>query len=212
MSDDPVDSESAEPESTSAPRTTDAPRESDSDNSSGSARATPTASGDDDNKSTAKASGSGKGTKTTGKPKATNFGNDVPAGGIQMVTPSAIAGPQYYKVGDWVTFAWNYTSLSMTPSHVDILATCTQNQATYTIAVNQSVKETGQVLWNTSEYATPAEGKPVLLVATYTLLIYDSESSVSATAKPGYLAPYNQFTFGMYTPQPYVKWAGKFNI
>lgn len=119
-----------------------------------------------------------------------------------MITPAVIAGPQFYKIGDWVEFAWNYTSLSMTPKHIDIMATCTANQATYTIAVNQSVEETGRVYWNTNETSN-------LLTETYTLLIYDAESSVSATAKPGYLAVYNQFTFGMYSPQPYVPWKGK---
>ena len=42
-----------------------------------------------------------------------------------------------------------------------------------------------------------------------TLLIYDAESSVSATAKAGYLGVFNTFQFGMYTPQPYVPFSGK---
>ena len=125
-----------------------------------------------------------------------------------MITPSAIAGPQYYKVGDWITFAWNYTSLSVTPSAIDILATCTENQATYTIAVNQSVQETGRVEWDTKSYQEDPDRKgPPFLTSTYTLLIYDSDLSVSATAKAGYLGVYNQFTFGMYTPMPYTPWA-----
>lgn len=43
-----------------------------------------------------------------------------------------------------------------------------------------------------------------LLTQTYTLIIYDAASSISATAQPGYLAVYDQYTFGMYLPQPYV--------
>lgn len=124
-----------------------------------------------------------------------------------MITPSAIAQPSYYKVGDFVTFAWNYTSLSVTPSAIDILATCTANQATYTLAVNQSVEETGRIVWDTNEYQSSATVP--LLTETYTLLIYDSESSVSATPRPGYLGTYNQFRFGMYTPQPYTPLNGK---
>lgn len=122
-----------------------------------------------------------------------------------MITPNAIAGEQYYKVGDWVTFAWNYTSLSVTPSFIDVMASCTANQATYTIAVNHSAADT-TVLWNTKD--TPS-GQPPFLTEKYTLLIYDAESSVSAAPRPGYLGVFNQLTFGMYTPQPKVAWQGK---
>lgn len=119
-----------------------------------------------------------------------------------MVTPNALAGDQFYKVGDWVTFAWNYTSLSVTPSAIDVLASCSANQATYTIAVNMSAAQT-QVLWDTQN--TPS-GQAPFLTEKYTLLIYDAESSVTAAPRPGYLGVFNQFTFGMYTPQPYVDW------
>lgn len=43
-----------------------------------------------------------------------------------------------------------------------------------------------------------------LLTETYTLIIYDAGSSISATAQAGYLAVYDSYTFGMYTPQPYT--------
>jgi hypothetical protein len=120
-----------------------------------------------------------------------------------MVTPNVMSGPQYYKIGDWVTFAWNYTSLSVTPTAVDILATCTKNQATYTLATNQTTTNaTGVVLWDTGAYQSTATIP--LLTETYTLIIYDADSSISAAASAGYLSVYNQFTFGMYTPQPYV--------
>lgn len=122
-----------------------------------------------------------------------------------MVTPGALAGSQFYKVGDYVTFAWNYTSLSQTPSAIDILASCTANQATYTIAVNQSADQT-QVVWDTKN--TPS-GQVPFLTEKYTLLIYDAESSVSAAPKAGYLGVFNSFQFGMYTPKPYVPFSGK---
>jgi len=124
-----------------------------------------------------------------------------------MVTPAAISGQQYYKIGNWVTFVWNYTSLSVTPTAIDVLATCTANQGTYTLALNQSTKETGKVLWDTGAYQSTATLP--LLTETYTLLIFDADSSVSATAKAGYLAVYSQYTFGMYTPQPYTPWSGE---
>ncbi|KAF2464688.1 uncharacterized protein BDR25DRAFT_329012 [Lindgomyces ingoldianus] len=141
-------------------------------------------------------------TKST---KSSSIDPRSPAGAVSMVTPSALAGSQFYKIGDWVTFAWNYTNLLVTPAAVDVLATCTANQATYTLAVNMTVHETGRVLWDTGAYQSSATVP--LLTETYTLLIYDAESSVSATAKPGYLGVFNQFQFGMYTPQPYTPWA-----
>jgi hypothetical protein len=122
-----------------------------------------------------------------------------------MVTPGALAGSQFYKVGDNITFAWNYTSLSQTPSAIDILASCTANQATYTIAVNQSADQT-KVVWDTLN--TPS-GQVPFLTEKYTLLIYDAQSSVSAAPRAGYLAVFNSFTFGMYQKQPYVPLDGK---
>lgn len=184
-------------------QSSDAPTRTQAPNSS----SRPSQSGDSDNKDNVSQSGSAKpsgsqGSRTTGKPKATSFDPRLPAGGISMVTPNPIAGEQYYKVGDWVTFAWNYTSLSVTPSFIDVMASCTANQATYTIAVNHSASET-QVLWNTKD--TPS-GQPPFLTEKYTLLIYDANSSVSAAPRAGYLGVFNQLTFGMYTPQPYVEW------
>ncbi|KAF2712294.1 hypothetical protein K504DRAFT_464379 [Pleomassaria siparia CBS 279.74] len=166
-----------------------------------SAKATTT--NQNDSKSTGKASGSAT-TRTTKKTQTT-FAADLPAGGISMITPAAIAGAQYYKVGDWVTLAWNYTSLSITPSNIDIMATCTANQATYTLAVNQTVgKGAATILWDTKGYQETASVP--LLTETYTLMVYDSASSPSAAAKPGYLGLANSFTFGMYIPQEAVAW------
>lgn len=121
-----------------------------------------------------------------------------------MITPAVIDGEQYYKVGDFVTFAWNYTSLLATPSAVNIVATCKANDQLYTIATNQTVgNSTGAVTWDTGSYQATAVSDP-LLTETYTLIIYDAAGSISDTSQPGYLAVYNQYTFGMYTPQAYV--------
>lgn len=56
--------------------------------------------------------------------------------------------------------------------------------------------------WDTKNYSESAVASP-LLVAQYTLLIHDSDSSQDATAEAGYLAPYDGFTFGLYTARPY---------
>lgn len=122
-----------------------------------------------------------------------------------MITPAAILGQQYYKIGnenvtEFVTFAWNYTSLSVTPSAVDVLASCALNDVTYTIALNQSITGPMQtVLWDTGEFDRTASIS--LAVATYTLIVYDSDSSPEAVARAGYLGTYNQFAFGLYTPK-----------
>lgn len=122
-----------------------------------------------------------------------------------MVTPNAEVAT-YYKIGNHVTFAWNYTSLSITPSAIDILATCSANQATYTLALNQSVSAGaatgGALTWDTGAYQATATVP--LLTETYTLIIYDAASQVSATAAAGYLGLFDTFSFAMYTPQPYV--------
>ncbi|TVY75684.1 hypothetical protein LSUE1_G009140 [Lachnellula suecica] len=145
----------------------------------------------------------GKGS-TSKTPTTTSYDASNAAGGVSIMTPAISSGMQYFKVGQNVTFGWNYTSLLATPSAVDIVATCTANQQLYTIAANQTVaNSTGMVIWDTGAYQATAVSDP-LLTQTYTLIIYDAASSISATAQPGYLAVYNQYTFGMYTPQAYV--------
>jgi len=119
-----------------------------------------------------------------------------------LLTPAPISGEAYFKIGDFVTFGWNYTSLSSTPTALDIFATCTANSNLYTLAVNSSVGPSGAVTWDTNNYQ--ATGTIPLLVETYTLIIYDADSSISAAAEAGYLAPFTSYAFGMYTPQAYT--------
>ena len=153
---------------------------------------------------TGKETGKETGKTTQSKYETTKtFDNRLPAGGVSMITPALISGAQYYKIQDYVTFAWNYTSLSVTPSAVDVLATCSSNSALYTIAMNQSISgPTQAITWDTGAYQ--ASATIPLLVATYTLIIYDADSSISDAPRAGYLGVYDQLTFGMYTPQPYT--------
>ncbi|PVI07352.1 hypothetical protein DM02DRAFT_608890 [Periconia macrospinosa] len=183
---------------------------SSSPTASGSATESAKESSSGDSKATDKDQ-SGSGSRTTSKPTPTNFGPDVQPGGINMITPSAIAGSQLYKIDDQVTFVFNYTSLSISPTAVDVMATCTANQATYTIALNQSVEATHTVVWDTKNYISDYPNSAPLLTENYQLMIYDSNSSVSAAPKPGYLAPYKMMSFAMYTKQPYVEWKGTFS-
>jgi hypothetical protein len=124
-----------------------------------------------------------------------------------MITPNPFSAASYYKVGDFVTFAWNYTSISKLPKAVDVLVTCTANQHLYTLALNETAHSTGSIVWDTGKYQSTATVP--LLTESYTLIIYDAESSISATARPGYLGTYEGFIFGMYTPQAYTPWSGE---
>ncbi|MCJ1243262.1 hypothetical protein MMC30_000459 [Trapelia coarctata] len=145
--------------------------------------------------------GKQSGSKTIKGAQTTSIDQRLPAGGIEMVTPAAIAPASYYKIGDQITFGWNYTSLIVTPTAVDILVSCAANQATYTLSSNASVKETGSVVWDTK---ADESGRAPLLTETYTLVIHDAAQAVTAVGKPGYLGTFNSFTFGMYLPQSYT--------
>jgi hypothetical protein len=144
---------------------------------------------------------SSKNSKTKTSTKTTSIDARLPAGGTSMMIPTAGA-TTYYKIGDYVTFAWNYTSLLVTPSAVNVLATCTMNSATYTLTSNMTVEETGKVVWDTGKYQ--ANATVPLLTATYTLYVVDVEKDIGDTASPGHLGSQNGYLFGMYSPQAYT--------
>ena len=123
-----------------------------------------------------------------------------------MITPSALAQASYYKVGDNVEFAWNYTSLSVKPSKIDVFVSCQANSATYAVSNNITFEPTGRILWDTKP---DASGTAPLLTETYTLVIHDAAKDVTDIAQAGHLGAYQQFMFGMYTPQPYTGLARK---
>nr|OQO25976.1 hypothetical protein B0A51_07693 [Rachicladosporium sp. CCFEE 5018] len=141
------------------------------------------------------------GTQTTNT-AVTSYDPRLPAGGVSMITPNAMSPASYYKIADYITFAWNYTSLSATPSYIDILASCSANQATYTISMNQTFQPTQTILWDTGAYQSNATIP--LLTEKYTLIIHDAAKDVTAAPAAGYLGTYSQFTFGMYSPQAYT--------
>lgn len=128
----------------------------------------------------------------------------LPPGGVSMIDP-APGSTTYYKIKDWVTFAWNYTSLVVTPTAVNVVASCNTNAATYTLANNMSVQATGnRVLWDTN-----ASAAIPLLTATYTLIIWDASKSISDLPSAGYLAAASNY-FTMYMPQKPTPLAGTF--
>lgn len=121
-----------------------------------------------------------------------------------MLTPSATYQvTQLYRIGEYVTFGWNYTNLQGTPTAVDVYASCSTSSATWTLTQNMTFSTKGSYTWDTGDYQATAISDP-LVVAEYTLVIIDSDSSISATAEAGYLGPYSGFKFGLYTGRPYA--------
>ncbi|KAL8720638.1 MAG: hypothetical protein Q9225_002538 [Loekoesia sp. 1 TL-2023] len=125
----------------------------------------------------------------------------LPPGGVNMITPASIAPTSYYKVSDHITFAWNYTSLSVKPAKIDVYVSCQANSATYTLSGNATFEPTGKVVWDTKPEAS---GTAPLLTETYTLVIHDASKDITAIPQAGHLGTFDQFYFGMYTPQPYT--------
>ncbi len=133
------------------------------------------------------------------------FGPTDPAGSVVMVTPAATAPTQLYKIGDTITWKWNYTNLLGKPTAIDVLASVKSVSRTYTLTQNMTFATQGSFTWDTNAYQSQDAIKSIPLpVEQYTLIIFDAESSVSATVDPGYLGTFEGFSFGMYTPQPYT--------
>jgi hypothetical protein len=167
-------------------------KETGTSKNSGSGTASKT--GSSSTKSGSKTSGT-----TTGTPQ---YDPRNPAGGASMITPNALSSTSYYKIKDQITFAWNYTSLSQNPARVEVLATCSANNALYTIAANETWHQTQTIIWDTGKYQST--GTIPLLTETYTLIVHDAAKDISATASPGYFGTWKQYSFGMYEPQPYT--------
>ncbi|ETS76026.1 hypothetical protein PFICI_12970 [Pestalotiopsis fici W106-1] len=157
-------------------------------------------------KTTASGTDSGTGTATgtdeTSAATHTTFDAEDPAGGVSMITPVTTSGTALYRIGETITWAWNYTSLQATPTGIDVLVSCSAVTQTWTLTQNMSYDATATFTWDTDAYAQTAVASP-LLTEEYTLVIYDADSSVSATSEAGYLGVYNSFTFGLYNSRPY---------
>lgn len=133
--------------------------------------------------------------------KSKKISADAPAGGVAMKTPGVYDGYQIYKIGDPVTFVWNYTSLQVAPTAINVQAYCTDGAQYFPIMMNASA-DTTEAIWDTGAYQSTALSK--LPVATYTLFIYDNAYAPTAVASPGHLGSYSGLTFGMYTPKPAI--------
>lgn len=151
-----------------------------------------TASGNNNNKN-----------QTTTAPTHTTFAPDSPVGGVSIIVPAATAlGTPLYKIGDYVTFSWNYTSLLGTPTAVDVLASCTAARATWTLTANMSFATAVNYVWDTKVQQNDAS-QP-LLTEQYSLIVKDSDIGMNDQPDPGYLGSYPALSFGLYARQYYV--------
>lgn len=156
-------------------------------------------SDDDEDKDTSKDS---KKKTSTGK-KHKTFNPVDPPGGVVVMTPATTQqATPLYKIGDYVTFGWNYTSLQGDPTAVDVLVSCSVATQTWTLTSNMTFATKASLVWDTENDADVKETP--LLTEMYTLIIKDSDSSITDMAEPGYLDVFSGLKFGMYAPQPYT--------
>lgn len=178
--------------------------DSKSDSKSGDSKSGDNKSGDNKSQSGDKSSqkSSEKSSEKSTTTSSISIDPRLPAGGINLMTPE-VTSSTYIKLGEQATFVWNFTSLSVTPTALNIEAYCSQNRHYYTIAANQSAQETS-VIWDTGKYSNNETDDTPLINSNYQLYIYDADQDMNAVASAGYLASFNRYQFGIYSPQPYV--------
>ncbi|KIY42844.1 hypothetical protein FISHEDRAFT_68294 [Fistulina hepatica ATCC 64428] len=126
------------------------------------------------------------------------------AGGLTITKPPSTA-TSYYKIaeGNYVTFAWNMTSVYVTPTHLTVSAVCSANGYTYPVGQNGTIAGTAtQIVWDVWSYQENHLATP-LAEATYTLTIW-GDGGPSATASAGYMDSNDDLEFALYTPQAYT--------
>ena len=159
-------------------------------------------------KTDGKASGTNKGSNQATTTAHKTFPLEDPVGGVSMQVPSTMITPTpLYMIGDNVTFSWNYTSLMAKPTAIDVLLSCSVNQATWTLTANMTFETNVDYVWNSRN--TNNDPDSPLLTDMYTMIIKDTNVEVTDTPEPGYLGSWTQLQFGMYANQkylPYNEW------
>jgi len=163
------------------------------------------------NDATPEGTGTGTGTKghQTAGPTHTTFSPVLPPGGVSVTQPTSLPGTTpLVKIGDWVTWGWNYTSLLGTPNAIDVLISCAVATETWTLTTNMTFETSVSYLWDTSIQEDNVEDP--LLTELYTLIVKDTDVDITAPAEAGYLGAYTGYTFGMYQPMkptPLADWS-----
>ncbi|TFB01639.1 hypothetical protein CCMA1212_006168 [Trichoderma ghanense] len=187
------------PGNTAKPTPTDSPDASQTGDSSGGKSSTKKGASKTTDKDSKKTT-TKKGSKSTDHEQ---FPAESPPGSVVMQTPGVFAqSAALYKIGDYITWGWNYTNVLGTPTAIDVLISCSTASETWTLTSNMTFKTSAAYTWDSSVQESSVESP--LPVAMYTLIIKDSDAAVSGVADAGYLGTFSSFTFGLYTPQPYV--------
>lgn len=129
--------------------------------------------------------------------------HDAAIAQVSITEPVTSAMPTVlFKISSTVELAWNYTGLQATPDAIDVLLSCAEVSATWTLTGNWSFEAEPTYTWaiNDQDDETP------LLTEMYTLIIKDTEAEVSDIPEPGKLGSNQNFKFGLYHPQRYVPW------
>lgn len=126
------------------------------------------------------------------------------AGGLTITQPPQTA-ISFFKIApdNFITFAWNFTSVLVTPTHLTVSAVC-ENGNTYPVGpTNGIIPGTAtSVVWNPYSWDQANPSTP-LAQASYTLNIWDDRGP-NPPRQGGYLQPNSALIFALYTPQPYT--------
>lgn len=128
----------------------------------------------------------------------------APAGGLTITKPPQTA-TSYYKIAasNTVTFAWNFTDVLSTPTHLTVSAIC-DNGNTYPVGPTDGViaGTATEVTWDLWSYQQAHSNLP-LVPGSYVLHIWDDRGP-GAAREPGLLQENSALQFALYTPQAYT--------
>ena len=119
-----------------------------------------------------------------------------------------------YLSAAWVRYRLTVMRISVTPTHLTVIASCPANGNTYLVGPTASPSNTipantSAVTWNPWEWEQ-VPGQTPFAEATYVLKIWD-ERGPQATVKGGYLSPYSGTNFAMYRPAGYTAIASEWS-
>lgn len=125
--------------------------------------------------------------------------------GIITITQPPQTATSFFKIApsQAITFAWNFSMVLATPTHLTISAIC-DNGNTYPVGPTNGIIDgtATSVVWDVYSYQQNYLNTP-LAQASYTLSIWDDRGP-NPTRAPGYLQPNSGLRFALYTPQSYT--------
>ncbi|KAI0674092.1 hypothetical protein C8Q78DRAFT_1163060 [Trametes maxima] len=133
-----------------------------------------------------------------------NIPQSAAAGGLTITQPPQTA-TSYYKIApsNTITFAWNFTDVLSTPTHLTVSAVC-DNGNTYPVGPTDGViaGDATSVTWDLWSYQQAHSNLP-LAEASYVLHIWDDRGP-GAARQPGLLSENSALKFALYNPQSYT--------